>query len=318
MATNWVAGLAFALAVSLPGTANAQANYPDRPIELWVGYSAGSGTDAHARLLAPALSEVLGQPVVVVNKGGAGGVVMWSELARTKADGYTIGMINLPALPAANATTKLTFDPLQDLTYLGNASADAVTLAFNPKGKYTSVEDVVAAKESGHRISVGITGRGSQDYLTARSVEKETGASFNYVNFEGTTEGINAILGGHLDLMGMVVSSAHSFWKSGQLGMLAVGTDERLPDLPDIPTFKEKGIIVFGGNALNYKAVGAPPGLPEDIAKKLTEALEKTVSNPDYAEKVKAIGSMPYFLNGAKTKAMAESQITLAEEFIGQ
>lgn len=296
---------------------SAQTPYPNRSIELWVGYSAGSGTDTHARLLAAALRKQLGQPVAVVNKGGAGGVVMWTELARARADGYTLGIINLPALPAAAATVRLAFDPLKDLTYIGNASADAVTLAFNPKGPYGGLEDVIrAAKQNPGKISVGITGRGSQDYLTARSVEKEAGVRFKYVSFEGTSEGINAILGGHLDLMGMVVSSAAPFYKSGQLGMLAVGTDERLADFPDVPTFKEKGIDLFGGGALNYKALGAPAGLPEDVKARLTAALRAAVADPEFVAKVQAIGSMPHFLDGPELERLAAKHIELAKEFI--
>src|SRR5690606_10984703 len=141
---------------------------------------------------------------------------------------------------------------------------------------------VEAAKASPGKLSVGVTGKASQDYLTARSIERETGAKFKYVVFPGNNEGIDAILGGHLDMMTMSVSTATSFYKSGQLNMLGIGMDERAPNFPNVPTFKEQGVDLFGGGALNYMALGAPSGLPEDIAKRLSEALVAVENNQEF------------------------------------
>jgi tripartite-type tricarboxylate transporter receptor subunit TctC len=313
---RWAA-VAVAMAVSLPGLASAEDSYPNRPIELWVGYSAGSGTDAHARVLAPALSEALGASVVVVNKGGAGGLSMWSELAHAKPDGYTLGIINFPALATGIATTKLSFDPFKDLTYFGNATADAVTLAVSTQSPYKSIDAVVeAAKNNPGKLSVGITGRTSQDFLTARSIEKETGAKFKYLVFPGNNEGINALLGGHIDMMTMVTSTAANFYSSGQMDMLAVGVDERMPDFPKVPTFKEKGINLFGGGALNYKALGAPAGLPPEIQAKISDALVKIVKDPNFVAKVKAMGSFAYYMDGPSFEKLGENQAQLVRQFV--
>lgn len=309
---------AFCFASVSVSTAKAQDDYPTRPIELWVGYSPGGGTDTHARILAPFLQEELGQPVVVVNKAGAGGIAMWTELPLAEPNGYTLGIINLPAIAAAVASQKTAFDPLEDFTYLANASADAVTLAFNPNA-YEDLGDLLAdAKENPGKVSVGVTGKASQDFLTSRSVENEAGVKFKYVVFEGTSEGINAILGGHLDAMGMVVSSASPFYQSGQLGMLGVGTDERLPDFPDVPTFKEQGIDLFGGGALNYKAVGAPAGLPDEIKGTLVDAIQRAVENPEYISKVAAIGAMAHFVGPDELEDLARKHIDLATKFLSE
>jgi tripartite-type tricarboxylate transporter receptor subunit TctC len=296
-----------------------QAAYPSRPVELWCGFSAGSGTDSHARLIALYLEKELGQSVIVVNKDGAGGIAMWTELAHTAPDGYTLGIINYPGLAAKMNLTKLTFDPMTDIRYIGNATADAVTLAVSAKSPYKTLEDVIAAaKANPGKLSVGTTGRGSQDHLTALSIEKETGAKFKYVAFPGNNEGINAILGGHLDMMTMSVSTGASFYKSGQIDMLAIGMDERDPEFPKVPTFNEKKINLFGGGALNYKALGAPGKLPDDIAAKLSAALVAVEKNPEFIERVKAMGSFAYYMNGTDFLQLAKTHAALAKEFLGK
>lgn len=318
MGRTLVAAAALALAATaVGGVASADDAYPNHPIEFWVGYSAGSGADTQARLLVPYLSKALGQPLVVVNKDGAGGIVMWTELAHATPDGYTIGLINQPALAAGAATIKLAFDPVKDLQYIGNASADPVTITFNPQGKFKNLADVIAAaKASPGEVTVGITGRASHDYLTARSIEKEAGVKFKFVVFDGSTEAINALMGGHIDLVGMILSTAVPFYKQGQLGMLGISTDARVPDLPDVPTFKEQGINVFGGGALNYKAVGGPAGMPADVVAKLTGALKTAVADPDYDSKLAAVGSTAQFIGGDEMAKISENYTTLAKEFL--
>lgn len=314
------AAVGVALVTTVAASAGAaESAYPDRPVEFWVGYSAGSGADTQARLLATYLEKQLGQPLVIVNKDGAGGIAMWTELSHAKPDGYTIGLINQPALAAAAATVKLTFDPVKDIDYIGNASADPVTMTFNPQGKFKNLADVIAqAKKTPGEVSIGITGRASHDYLTAKSIEKEAGVTFKYVVFNGSSEAINALMGGHIDLVGMILSTAVPFYKQGQLGMLGVSTDERLKDLPDVPTFKEQGVNVFGGGALNYKPVGGPAGMPADVKAKLTDALKAAVADPEYGSKLAAIGSMAQFISGEDMAAIAENYTKLAKEFLAQ
>jgi tripartite-type tricarboxylate transporter receptor subunit TctC len=192
-------------------------------------------------------------------------------------------------------------------------------MTFNPQGRFKNLQDVLdAARAAPGEVSIGITGRGSHDYLTAKSIEKEAGVTFKYVVFGGSSEAINALLGGHIDLVGMILSTAVPYYQQGQLGMLGISTDERLPSLPDVPTFKEQGINVFGGGALNYKAVGGPAGMPPEVTARLTEALKAAVADPEYGQRLAAIGSMAQFIDGPDMAAIAENYTRLAKEFLAE
>jgi tripartite-type tricarboxylate transporter receptor subunit TctC len=314
-----LAGCGNSQAASAPAAGGQNNAYPNKPIQVIVGYSAGSGTDMHIRTIAPYLEKELGVPIVVVNKAGASGILACTEVAKAVPDGYTLGVLNLPAIPASAATTQLEFDPVNGLTFIGNFSADAVTIMVKGDGPYKTLQDLInAAKKKPGSVKIGITGKTSQDYLTSLGIAKAAGVEFSYVSFEGNAEGISAVLGGHIDAMAGVISTFSSYQASGQGRMLGFGSDKRIPEYPDIPTFKEQNIELFKGGDYNYKALGGPAGLPADVQKRLGDALKNATGNKEYQDKVKAMGAMALYKDSAELKSLMESLIPTVKDFVSQ
>ena len=299
------------------GEPQAASNYPERSIEMWVGVSAGGGTDSHARILAESLQSELGKPVVVVNKPGAGGIAMWSSLPTTKPDGYVISLVSFPQVAGEFVRGNLAFDPTEKLTFIGNASLNPTALATAADAPYDDLAGLVAAaKADPGGIKVGTTGTGSLDYISVESVARAAGVKFTYVPFEGTTEGINAVLSGDIDVMGMGLVSAGEFVKSRDLKLLAIGADERLDTYPDVGTYVEQGYEILGGKPVAYFTVVAPPGLPADISQKLQDALKAATESADYREKIEAIGGQVAYLDPADTKELVEGQIPELQKIV--
>lgn len=296
------------------------ADYPTRPIELWIGVSPGGGTDSHTRLLAPYLKEELGQDVIVVNKPGGSGISMWSQLPSTEADGYVLSLVSFPQLAGESVNGNLPYDPSDpaNLTILGNASYNPTAMAVAGSRDWTSVADMVAeAKSSPGAIKVGTTGPGSLDFLSLSAVAQAEGVEFTYVPFPGTSEGINAVLSGDIDVMGMGLVSAGSFVESGDLKLLAIGADERAADYPDVETYSEQGYEILGGNPVAYFTMVAPPGLPDEIREKLEAAVEAATADPGYIEQIEAIGGGVSYLAPDEMTELVKTQISQLGDLLG-
>ncbi|MFC7400555.1 Bug family tripartite tricarboxylate transporter substrate binding protein [Chelatococcus sp. GCM10030263] len=284
------AGLVLAAIVLSPFSVPAFAqSYPTKPIEINITYGAGGGVDLNFRAFAPFLEKELGQPVVIVNRGGAGGVTGWTFIARAKPDGYSLGNYNLPALSANYATGALPFDPVEKLQYLGQIAFDPVVVAVSGKSQFKTIADAVEfMKKNPGGLSYAATGIVSSDALTAKSIEVAAGVKFRIVNFDSGKEAITAALGGHVDAVGLTVSEAMPYVKDGSLRVIGVGGDQRDPQMPDTPTFKEQGFeIQFNGSARGVTiAAGAPP----EVLEKLRAAVKKIATSPGYPEKAKELG----------------------------
>jgi len=273
------------LAVS---TAAFAADYPSRPIQVIVGFSAGGAMDATIRTIAPTLEKILGQPVVVINKPGAGGAVAWTEVARAKPDGYTLGSVNYPAISGVTASGGLPFDPLKTFTFLGNVLVDPGIVVVPTKSPYKTMGDVVAyLRKHPGGLSYGATGATSLDGLTALALGEKAGAKFRIVNFAGTPEAVTAALGGHIDALGLAVSEVLPFLQDGSVRILGVGGTERNALIPDVPTFAEQGFPI----PINASSRGfvAPAGMDPAIVKKLQDAIEQATKDPDYLKRAKKV-----------------------------
>lgn len=292
-----VLGAATAAMLMTAGTSSAFAqDYPSKPIELFVNYSAGGGTDLSFRAFAQFLGEAIGQSVVVVNKPGAGGVVGATALAKAQPDGYTIGNLNLPALDASFATDALPVDPRTAFISLGHFMFDPAVIAVGPKSKFNSLADLVAhLKENPSGVSYGATGKVSTDGLTALAIENAADVKLRVVNFEGGKEAVTAALGGHIDAVGLTISEALPFVEDGSIKLIGIGGSERNPDAPDVPTFEEQGFpLRINGSS---RGLIIPAGAPDDVVAKLRDAIKKAAENPAYAAKAKELGLQPTYVS---------------------
>lgn len=276
--------LAVALSLGLAGHATAQTGgYPDKstPIRLLVGFSPGGGTDLAARLLAGALEKELGNTVVVENYTSGGGLEAVNRLIAAKPDGYTIALVPLPASVMLYADPerggKFTAD---DIVPIAVHDFSHLAIATAADSKWESLPQLVAAaKENPNSVTAASSGVLALGHLGILLLNEATGASINWTTFEQAGQMRSALLGKHIDIESSGMGEVAPAVRSGDLRVLAVFADERLPDFPDIPTAKELGIDI---TPRSTRVVIAPKGTPPEIVETLDSAIAKITSDPEY------------------------------------
>jgi len=255
-------------------------DYPNKPIRFIVPYSAGSGSDSAARLIADRLPALLGQPVVIENKPGAGGVLGTAHAAKSNPDGYTIvwgGIAPLAIAPALQKT--MPFDPIKDLQPLTRVAIAPLLLVARPKLGANSVSDLVAlAKRKPNQLSYASPGNGTTSHLSMELLKRAAGIQIGHVPYKGTTPGIADLLGGHVDIMIDSVAALAPFVNDGKLIPLAVTSGQRIAAMPKIPTMKESGTDI---QTEAWMGVLLPAGAPKQVMAKLTTAFDTVLSDPE-------------------------------------
>jgi tripartite-type tricarboxylate transporter receptor subunit TctC len=283
---KFLAGLLFAA----PHVVLAQ-SFPTKPVQLMVAYPAGGSTDIAARIVASIAEKDLGQSIVVVNKGGAGGQVGWTEMSRAKPDGYYIGFINLPAL------NTVILDPDRKAAFKEDAFVPVINQVLDPgiiwvKGDspYKNLKDLIeAAKKNPQKISAATTGILSDDHLAILMMEEAApGAMFRIVHFEGGAPVMTAVMGGHIDCAFDNVGSVFRRIKTGELRALAVMDDRRSPFIPEVPTMRELGYPTVISSST--RGIAVPKGTPQPVIKRLEQSLKKAMDDPDHLKKMEEAG----------------------------
>jgi len=275
------------ICVVLLGTlAIAEEKYPSRPITFIIPWPAGGTADASMRAIGESLSKNLGVPVIVENRSGASGMLGVSQLVASKPDGYTIGQIPLSITRQHHMGT-ISFNPLTDITYLGRTAGLTFGLAVNSDSPIKKFSDYVRyAKLNPGKLNYGSTGIGTNTHVYMEEIAEQVGIQLNHIPFKGGTDNLNALLGGHTDsMMDSSVWAPHV--QSGKLRLLAVFTDQRLEDFPNVPTVRELGIKI-SGTAPN--GIGAPKGIDPSIAKILENAIEKAAKDTPHVDALKKYG----------------------------
>jgi tripartite-type tricarboxylate transporter receptor subunit TctC len=266
-----ISGTAFMLAAAA-GSADAQ-DFPNRPVQLMVAYPPGGSTDVGARIVAAIAEKTLGQSMVVVNKGGAGGQVGWTELVRQRPDGYYVGYINLPA------TNTVILDPdrkaifsEKDFTPIINQVLDPGAIWVRADSPYKTVQDLIeAAKKAPNTIRTATTG-----------------AIFRIVHLDGGATQLKEIMAGNIDAAFDNVGSIMTRVKSGEVRALAVLDEMRSKFLPDVPTMKELGYPTVISSST--RGIAGPKGMPEPVLNKLRDVLKKAMEDPEHVGKLENQG----------------------------
>ncbi|BBK34939.1 hypothetical protein STAQ_00170 [Allostella sp. ATCC 35155] len=263
----------------------AQAAYPERPVKLIVPWAAGGDTDNIFRPFAQALQKHLGETVVIANIGGASGTVGAREARGAAADGYTLfavhDYIHLTYFTGVADVAYTDFKPICSV-----ASTPSV-LTASPKTKWQSVPELVAdAKARPGAISVGAT-LGSTSHFFPAIFEKAAGIKLKYVSYDGLAQRMNAILGGHIDLTDGNLTQKGKV-QAGQLRFLAIATEKRSAEIPDVPTFKELGLDVVYAVT---RGLLAPKNTPDAVLATLDAACAKAVGEADFVKSMKAQGT---------------------------
>jgi len=285
-------GLLFglALATALPAAEDEAARYPERPIKIFVGFSAGGGTDVAARILAQKLTEALGQSVVVENRPGASGMIAAETVAKSAADGYTLMMGTQTTLAVAPALyRKFSVDAARDFAGVAKAGVSPLVLVVHPSVPARSVTDLIAlAKASPGTMNFGSGGLGTTPHMAGELFSIQAGIKMVHVAYRGEAPAINDLLGGQLHLIFANLSAVIGNVKAGSLRALAVTTAQRAATAPELPTVAEA--VLPGFEAATWFALVAPAGTPRGVVRRLNMEVTRLVAQPDTRQRFADLG----------------------------
>ncbi|HWP26163.1 MAG TPA: tripartite tricarboxylate transporter substrate binding protein [Xanthobacteraceae bacterium] len=272
--------------------AQAQADYPNKPIKVVVTVPPGGGVDTVTRLLTDQMRHTLGQPFVIENKGGAGGNLAAEMVYTADPDGYTI-MASQPAPITTNAVLykKLNFDPTKFEPIAIMSTIPNVLLVKNDFPAKTLAEFMAYVKSNPGSLNYASQGPGTTSHLTAELFNKIAGTKLVHVPYKGTGPALNDLVAGHVDLIFMQLESALRLHQGGKARILGVCTEKRVAALPDIPTLTEVGLKDFISDTWN--ALSAPPKTPAPIIAKLNAAVNAALKTPEVQDKFHKLNLTP-------------------------
>lgn len=273
--------LATCLALAVPAQAQAQKYSPGNEVTVLQGFQAGGGSDALAQLVQPYLSKELGVNFVNRYQPGATGAIAWTQLAKqTAADGRTVSITNTPMLMTNYIMNPSIRYSIDEITPLANVVTDPGVIVVSKDSKYKTIKDLLdAAKASPGRVTIGNSGVGGDDFFSVVMIQKATGLKFQQVPFAGDGPSWAAALADKIDASANNLGITYPQIKAGNMRALAIFTEQRVPELPDVPTMRELGIDVVAGSSRGYSA---PKGMPEAARKEFIAAMGRVMQNPDF------------------------------------
>ena len=281
-----LAGLAVAL---LPLPAAAQA-YPDKPIRVIVPVPAGGTPDVVARMVAPGLSSLLGQQLVIDNRGGAGALIGTELAARAVPDGYTLFFSSpgpLTILP--HLQKKITYDPMRDFAPVSLICIGPFLLIAHPAVPVKAVKELIAlAKAEPGKLNYASAGNGTPNHLAMELFKSMAGVNMTHVPYKGAPQAVTDLIGGSVELMFNSIPPALPHIRSGRLKLLAVASVRRSPQLPDVPTIGEAGVPGF--EAITWFGLLVPAKTPKQIVARLNELVVKLVRAPELKSQFEILG----------------------------
>jgi tripartite-type tricarboxylate transporter receptor subunit TctC len=266
------------------------AEFPTRPIRLVVPYAAGGPTDIFGRLVAEYLGKDLKQAVIVENKPGAQGAIAAEMVARAEPDGYTLfGTSGSVIVLNPLLYKKLSYDPARDLRMLALVTEVPVVMCINPAVPAKTVAEFVAyARQNPGKLNYGSSGTGSFTHLSAEMFKQMAGIEMTHVAYKGAAPALTDLVSGNIQLMFESVSTSVPLIQSGMLRPLGIGAAERNPGLPDVPTLAESGYPEYFVSVWNGVAV--PSRLPDDVARILTDSLDRMMNDPAFRASLEKVG----------------------------
>ena len=269
-----------AAAATAPFASQAQAGWPSQPVKLLVAFPAGGPTDITMRVLAENAAKLIGQPVVVENRPGAGGTLPAQALQQTKPDGHTLAQIPLGVFRLPY-TTKINWDPVKDISYLLGITGYAFGVVVPSDSPIKTWADLVAwAKANPGKLAYGSTGVLTSPHLTMEDIAQRLGLEFNHIPYKGSADLMQSLLGGQL----MAAADSTGFAPhvaSGKLRVLCTWGEQRLAKFPDVPTLKELGLPIVQASPYG---LGAPKGIDTALALRIHDAFKAAMEMPNHVE----------------------------------
>jgi tripartite-type tricarboxylate transporter receptor subunit TctC len=287
-----IALAAIAALLATASAAWAQADYPNRPVRLIVGFPPGSSADIAARVVGNRMSQLLGQQVVVESKPGAASSIAAAEVARAEKDGYTLFMLSSANIINEQINPNLTFNIAKDFAPVAMVNTTAIILAVHPSLGVSDVKGLIAlAKSKPGELNYASTGVGTVPHLAGELFAARTGAKMLHVPYKGSPEAATDLLAGRVAMIFSPASAVIPHAKEGKLKLLATATGKRLDVLPDLPTMVEAGVGDF--EAAIWFGLVAPSGTPRPIIDKLGKAAMEATAAPEVAKAWEPQGILP-------------------------
>ena len=301
--------LSFAtLALAGPLAAQAQGSYPSRPIKVVVPFAAGSTTDIIARAITDKMSQSMGQPVVVDNRGGASGTVGQAAVAHAAPDGYTIMVHSSSHTVSPSTFAKLPFDTLADFAPITPISSTPNVLVISPSKNIRSLQDLLAAaRAKPGALNFASAGQGSATHLNAEKFKMAAKIDATNIPFKGSAEAVNEVMSGRVDYYFSPIAPVIGQIRAGQLLPLAVGSPKRASALPDVPTTAEAGVP---GSEFNFWiGMMAPARTPREIVNRLHAEVLKALATPEVKERFASLGADAWTLTPEQFDAYVREEI---------
>ena len=273
-------------------TAQAQTAWPSKPVTIVVPFAAGGGTDIGARILAQRLSILWGQPVLIDNKGGAGGNVGLDAVSRAKPDGYTLLTGNV-GTQSINPTLykKLSYNPDTAFVPLGQFAELPFVLAVTASLPVKNVKELVdMAKAQPEKLTYASSGNGGSPHLSAETFKIATNTKILHIPYKGGGAAMTDLMSGNVDMIFASVLETSGFIKAGKLKALAITSKHRVSAMPDVPTLEESGVT--GAESGSWIGLLAPAGTPKEIVEKISQSLQQAVAMPEIQQQLLAQGAI--------------------------
>ncbi|MEW6449512.1 MAG: tripartite tricarboxylate transporter substrate binding protein [Pseudomonadota bacterium] len=281
--------------------------YPSRPVTIVTPFAAGSVTDAAARLIAQSLQETLGQPFIVENRAGAGGLLAASAVARAKNDGYTLLLTTNSTHSAANGLFKsVPYDPIKDFTPIARIGSFPSFVAVNPSQPINSMQELVAyAKANPGKLSYGVGNSTGQ--ITGETIKKRTGIDIVRVNYRSNPAALTDLIAGHIQVMIPDFNTGLAQVSAKAIRPLAVLTKDRNPALPNVPTLSET--VMPGFDILAWAGMFGPANMPPEATKALADSIEKALKQKEIRERFNSAGTDIYWSGPKDFDAFVKSEL---------
>ena len=286
-----LARIVVALALSALAAPAVAQPFPSKQIDLIVPFVAGGTTDSMARVIGQRMNDTWGQPAIVHNRPGGGSTIGTNIVAKAAPDGHTL-LVTTIAFAINASLQKTPYDPIKDFAPIAELTSIPIMLVVHPSLPVKSVKELIEySKSQPSGIDYASSGGGTSTHLAAEMFNTMTGAKLVHVPFKGNAEVLNALLGGHVKVHFALSASTLQHVRSGAVRVLAVTTERRMADLPDVPTIAELGYPEF--EISSWQAMFAPANTPKDVIAKIGAETTKLIASPDMQARIRKEGADP-------------------------